>query len=116
MPAGSLTEWTFTFTTTAPGGTTPYPIPGSTWEYVVRSTATDTGSPLIDITTTPNSQGSLTVTSTATLSQVLLALAPAATVNLAPGTYYQTLWMDPGTSTAFTWLTGNLFIDGNPQP
>lgn len=116
MPAGSLQQWNTTFTTTAPGGTTPYSISASTWEYVVRSTATDTGSPLIDITTSVNSQGLLTVTATATLSQVLLTMNPAATATLTPGTYWHALWQNPGTSAAVTWWTGNLLIEGNPQP
>jgi hypothetical protein len=116
LPAGSLTEYTFTFTTTAPGGHTPFGITGATWEYVVRSSATDVSTPLIDVTTTLNSQGQLIVTSTATLSQVLLTLLPAATADLTPGTYYQTLWQDPGTTSAYCWLTGLFLVDGNPQP
>jgi len=116
MPAGSLEEYTFTFTVPGPFSTTPYPISGATWEYVVRDTPTDVGGPLIQLTTAPSSQGLLTVTATAVLSQVLLVLNPAATVNLPPATYYQTLWMNPSTSVAFSWLTGLLQIDGNPQP
>ncbi|HTQ88662.1 MAG TPA: hypothetical protein VMK84_04135 [Streptosporangiaceae bacterium] len=116
MPAGSLGEWVFGFTTTAPGGTTPYTITGATWEYVARTSATDVSTPLIDITTTATIQGVLTVTATATLSQVQLTLSPVATATLTPGTYYHAFWMNPGTTGAFCWLSGQLFIDGNPQP
>lgn len=116
MPAGSLQQWLFTFTTNAPGGTTPYPISGATWEYVARTTATGGGSPLISVTTTANSQGVLVVTSSATLSQVLLEIYPPATSAL-DGTYYHSLWMNPGnSSSAFTWFTGSLLVEGNPQP
>jgi hypothetical protein len=117
MPQGSLQEWLFTFTTGAPGGTTPWPISGATWEYVVRTSATDlTSPPLIEITTALTSAGQLTVTASATTSSVLLTIAPAATVNLAPGSYAQALWENPGTSTAFCVFDGLLLIDGAPQP
>lgn len=116
MPAGSLEEYTFTFTVPGPLATTPYPISGATWEYVVRDTPTELGAPVIELTTAPSLAGILTVTATASLSQVLLTLNPAATVSLAPGSYYQALWMNPGTDAAFAWLTGLLQIDGNPQP
>jgi len=119
MPAGSLQEWAFTFTIAAPfyGPSTPYPITGATWEYVVRANATDVGTPLIDITTTPTSAGLITVTSTGSLSQVLLAIYPPATATLTPGSFYHALWMWPGNSTsAFTWVTGQLVVQGNPQP
>jgi hypothetical protein len=117
MPAGTLTEWLFTFTQPATG--LPYPFPvGATWEYVARLTATDlTVPPLIDVTTTVGSQGQLVVTSTAAVSSVQLNLAPAATVNLTPGEYAHALWMQPGNGvSAFTWWTGSLTIVGNAQP
>lgn len=117
MPAGSLQEWLFTFTTAAPGGTTPWPISGATWEYVARTSATDlTIPPLIEITTTLTSAGQLTVTASSAVSSVLLAMAPAATASLTPGTYYHALWENPGTSTAFCVFDGLLLIDGAPQP
>ena len=117
MPAGSLQEWEIGFTTSGSSGPVgPYPISGHTWEYVVRTSPADNGTPLIDITTSGNSQGILIVTASTTLSQVLITLYPAATQGLAAGQYFHTLWQDPGTSAAYTWFTGNLVIDGNPQP
>jgi hypothetical protein len=111
MPAGSYGAWEFAFAT----GVQPYPISGATWEYVVRVSQTDlTIPPLIEITTTVSAAGLITVTD-ATAS-LLLEIYAAATVNLPPGTYYQSLWMDPGDSNAFTWVTGTLVIQGNPQP
>ena len=116
MPQGSLEEYTFTFLQPGPFSTIPYPISGATWQYVVRPAPTDESAPLIDITTASTSEGQITVTSTATLSQVLLTILPAATQPLAPGTYYHTLWMNPDTNAAYAWLTGLLQIEGNPQP
>lgn len=118
MPAGSLEQWTFTFTTidATTGQSVPYPIIGATWEYVARVSAADTGTPLVSVTATPNAQGNIVVTSTATLSQIQLTLNPAATASLAPQEYWHTLWMQPGTASAYTWVTGNLIIVGNPQP
>jgi hypothetical protein len=117
MPAGSLQQWLFGMTTTAPGGTTPYPISGSTWEYVCRTSATDlTVPPLIEITTTVSAAGILQVTSTSTTSSVLLEMYPAATAAVTPGTYFHALYQNPGTNTAFAWMTGPLIVEGNPQP
>lgn len=115
MPAGSLQQWQFTFTTPAPGSTPPYPISGATFEYVVRTSQSDLGTPVIDITATPSSFGLIVVTSTAALSQVLLDIYPAATASLS-GTYFHALWMNPGGSSALTWFTGLFLVDGNPQP
>jgi len=75
MPQGTLQQWTFTFTEPGPAGV-PYPISGATWEYVVRANAADTGVPLISITTALTSAGQITVTATASLSQVLLDIPP----------------------------------------
>lgn len=117
MPAGSLQQWLFTFTyINASGLQVPYPISGATWEYVARTSPTDTGPPLIDLTTTVSANGVLVVTATATVSTVLLDIYPPATVNLV-GEYWHSLWMNPGNSTsAFTWFTGPLLVQGNPQP
>jgi hypothetical protein len=115
LAAGSSMNATFTFTTGAPGGTTPYSIT-SNWEYVVRATPTSTGSPLFSVTTTPSASGVITVTDTSSVSQIVLALYPAATASLAPGGFAQALWMDPGLTTAFCWANGSLMITGAPQP
>jgi hypothetical protein len=112
MGYGSLQEWLFTFTYPSTGAL--YNISTASFEYVVRATSTSTGSSLISVTATPNSQGVLTVT-TAT-STVLLTLYPAATQSLAAGNYAHSLWMNPGTASAYTWLSGSLLLQGNPQP
>jgi hypothetical protein len=46
---------------------------------------------------------------------VLLTLYPAATAKLS-GTYRHTLWSDPGTPGAFSWLTGSLVASPTPSP
>lgn len=112
MGYGSLQEYLFTFTYASTGAL--FPITGMTWEYVVRDTGTSGGSPLISVTTSANSQGVLTVTTSA--STVQLALYPAATQSLAGGQYAHSLWMNPGLATAYTWLSGALILQGNPQP
>lgn len=120
IAAGSIQQYNFTFTDIDPttGRQVPFSISGATgWEYVVRATPTDLSAPpLISITTASTAAGQLVVTSSATLSQVTLTMLPAATVNLAPGTYAHSLWMSPSTTSAWTWVTGQLIIDGNPQP
>ena len=117
MPAGSLQEWLFTFTTGAPGGLTPWSISGATWEYVARTSATDlTVPPLIKITATPGSAGLLTVTSTSAVSSVQLTMYPAATVSLTPGVFYHALWENSGTTSQLCIFDGLLLIDGAPQP
>jgi len=107
---GSAAQYTFTFTAT---GGAPYPMTGTTWEYIVRNSG---GTQEILLTTTPNSEGSLTVSSTSSLSQVTLVLNPAATSGLAPGVYNHAIWMDPGTANAYCWLTGTLTVSTVPQP
>ena len=117
MAAGSAQQWTFTLTTQTPGGYTPYPIPAlSTWEYVVRATPTDTGTPIFSITTTPGLYGLITVTQTAVLAQVGLSVDATATAALQPGTYYHCMWMNPNTTGALAVFDGSLLIDGAPPP
>lgn len=102
----------FTFGLAALDGT-PYPVDSATWEYVVRSEA---GTEVIDITTTPTSEGKIVVTTADDFSDVTLTLNPAATVDLDPGTYEQALWMNPGTVNAYVWAAGSLQLNFVPQP
>ena len=117
MPAGSLQQWTFTLTSPQTGGTViPYPISGATWEYVARISATDTSAPpLIEVTTTATTAGVITVTATGSLSQVFLAVYPAATSALS-GSYAHSLWMNPGTPSALAVAGGILQVIPAPQP
>ena len=118
MPLGSLQQWLFTFTTVNQqnGQSAPYPITGATWEYVARATADGSGTAVIDVTTTPNSQGALTVTANGSVSTVQLNLYPAATSGLAVQTYQHALWQNPGSGSAVTWFSGPLIISGAAQP
>ena len=118
MPQGSLQQWLFQFTTVnaITGQSAPYPIAGSSWEYVVRATPSAAGTALISFGTAATSQGVLVVTATAALSTVQLNMYPAATQGLAPDTYSAALWMNPSSGSAITWATGPLVVAGNPQP
>ena len=119
MPAGSLQQWNLTLTIPEPASSPPFPVAGATWEYVVRSSATDLGTPLVKVTTTVSAAGLITVTSTASVSQLLLAIYPAATATLAPGTYFHAMWMNPALSSALPLFGGSgslLLIEGTPQP
>ncbi len=112
MPEGSLQEWTFTLTSL----TDPYPISGASWEYVARPSPADkTVPPLIDITTTSDAAGLITVVATEDLSQVFLTICPAATAALS-GSYSHALWMNPGTETALAVDEGSLLVVASPQP
>lgn len=110
IPQGSAEQYALTLTTTAGA---PYPVGGTTWEYVVRPAAGN-GSPLFSLTLTPTANGSLAV-NTGT-SVVTLTLNPAATAGLGIGPYQHALWMNPGTTTAYLWLTGILQVNSVPQP
>ena len=114
MPAGSLEQWTFTFTYPTTGQ--PFPITGATWEYVVRTSASATGSPLIQIGTTATANGLIAVTAAPSLSQVLLDIYPAATSSLTATTYYHALWMNPGALSALCIFSGALIVTAAPQP
>lgn len=118
MAAGSEVSQGFQFTAPYNLYDAPYPISPAEWEYVVRVSATDTSpSPLIKVTTTANTQGVLTVQTASSL--VYLTLFPAATASLTPGNYWHSLWEYPGTPPdgyPYTWWTGLLIIEGNPQP
>ena len=112
LPAGSYQAWNFSLTIA--GTLLPFPLAATSWEYVVRTTQTDTGAPLIRITTAPSASGLITVT--ASTGTVLLEIYAAATAALAPGTYYHTLWMNQGLTDAVAWVTGPFIVTGNPQP
>ena len=118
MPLGSLQQWLFTFTTvnSITGQSVPYPIAGASWEYVVRATPASGGTALLSFGTAATSQGVLVVTATPSVSSVQVNLYPAATQGLAPATLAHALWQNPSSGSAFTWWTGPLIVQGNPQP
>ena len=90
----------------------PYPIDGLAWEYVIRS---PDGRTDIPITTTPSDAGQLTVT-TSGQSLVQLTISPDATNGIPAGCYSHALWSNPGTPTAFLWVTGSLVVQAVAQP
>lgn len=117
MPAGSEQTWAaqFTYITTT-GQQAPWPSFPTSWEYVVRVSATDTGTPLVKLTTTAGADGVIVVTTTSSVSQVSVYLYPAATATLTPQQYSHALWSSPGTTSAVCWLSGSLLVEGAPQP
>ena len=113
MAAGSLQQWTITLTSVLDGIVLPYPVDGATWEYV--ASASVSGPQLFTVTTAASAAGLITVTATDVLSQVLLEIYPAATVNLS-GTYVHALWLNPGTTSALAVAEGPLQVATSPQP
>lgn len=111
-PAGS--QWAQAFQLVNDDGT-PVNVSGWTWEFVIRPAVTDTASPaLVQVTTTVNAQGYITVnTATAT---VMVVLNPAATALLQKGARPYALWSNPGTTTAVAWVEGmfNSQLIANP--
>lgn len=88
---------------------------GATFEYVVRLDPSDTSVvPLMKLTATPTSAGSLSV-NTGT-STVTVTVNPAGTLTFPPGLYAHALWMNPGTATAQVWLRGQFITQGVTQP
>lgn len=80
-------------------------ITGLTWEFVIRSSITDTATtPLVKVTTTVSSQGQITVNTAAGTVQVVLT--SAATSPLGKSALPYALWSNPGTTSATTWCTG----------
>lgn len=116
MPAGSVQELACTFIDNGPAVVTPWPITGFTWEYVVRESAAPGAALVFEITTTVSVSGLITITDTASVSQALLSVYPAATSSLTPGTYFHALWSNPGLDSAYSWFSGALLVNGNPQP
>lgn len=99
---GSVNGATFTFQNDDGSA---YNITGATWEYVIRIDQYDRSAvPLVSITTTSSAEGVLVPNTTN--STLALTLFPAATSSLKAGTYFHTLWMNPGTTSALAWVTG----------
>jgi hypothetical protein len=111
IPAGSALDTAFTLTNS---DGTAYNVSGLTWEYVVHADPAD-ANPVISVTTTPNSQGSLTVT-TSPATQVALNLLHVATATLAPAVYRHALWSNPGQPDALCWIQGTLTVASVAQP
>lgn len=84
---------------------TPMNIVGKTFEFVIRGAVTDTGNPLVSVSSAgPTSMGSIIVNTGS--SSVFVSLAPAATTLLGQGARPYALWMDPGLTTATDLVIG----------
>lgn len=96
-PAGSQWAQTFRMPDTD--------ITGLTWQFTIRTHATDTGQPaLVEVTTTVGAQGWITVDTVARTVQVVLAAA--ATAALGKGARPYVLWANPGTGQDTAWVEG----------
>lgn len=113
IPTGSLYSASFVLTN-ADGSL--YNISAATFEYVVRIDPGDTSTtPLVKLTTTPGTEGVLTV-NTGT-STVTITLNPAATMTLPTRSLYaHALWMNPATLTAVPWFSGQFIVTPVAQP
>jgi hypothetical protein len=97
-PVGSQWQQQFDFPTTN--------ISTYTWEFVLRTSAQQTGTPAAKVTSSgQTSAGYITVNATA--GTVLVVLSSTATGTLTPGTTYAlALWADPGLSDPTVWVDG----------
>jgi hypothetical protein len=102
--AAAGSGWSQAFTMRGDDGR-PLDLTGLTWELVIRPSVTDTATPaLVQVSTTPSTQGYITVDpATAT---VLAVLAPAATALLGKDARPYALWSNPHTTTAQCWVQG----------
>lgn len=102
--AAAGSQWAQAFQLVNDDGT-PVNVTGWTWEFVIRPNVNDAASPAqVQVTTTVNAQGYITVdTVTAT---VMVVLNPAATTLLGKSAKPYTLWSNPGTTTALAWVDG----------
>lgn len=122
LPWGSNTTWQIQLWTGA-DGTDPFPLAAHTFEYVVKVNPTDTV-PVIRLrsdqpgTPTPAGGGTITTSSTPTLTTVTLAMYPPASQALVPpGTWYHALWMDYADAVNATNLFwGQWMLDPAIQP
>ena len=102
--AAAGSQWSQVFQMQNDDGT-PVDLAGLTWEFVIRPTVSDTASPaLVQVTTTVNAQGYITVNTVT--GTVTVVLNPAATSLLGKGARPYTLWSQPGTNTAVAWVDG----------
>lgn len=97
-------QWVQTFTLLDGEGTR-MDLTGLVWGFVIRPGVTDiTAPPLVEVTTTPGAQGSISVDLTA--ATVTVTLTPAATTLLGKGARPHALWSQPGTAAATCWVAG----------
>lgn len=107
-------QWSHTFTITNSDGSLAA-ITGKTFEFAVRNSAYDTGSPAVSVSSTaPTANGSITIN--ATTSQVQVILTPTATGLLKTGGGPYALWMDPGQTDAFATFTGQFICNVVANP
>lgn len=107
LSAAQGSQWTSPFVLQNMDGT-PLNITGKTFEFAIRRTVTDTGTPLVLVSSdTTTASGTITVdVPTAT---VTVLLTPAATGSLVHGGGDYALWMNPGLTDATAMSVGVFF-------
>lgn len=124
LPVGS--KWAWTLSMYQSDGVTPFVIAGHTFEYVIRSSPADTGTPLVRLRSDvpgspiPSGGGLLAVVSTSVQAAVQLTLYPPGTSSAVfltvPGTYYHALWMDYASpQNAMNLFWGQFMLDAAAQ-
>lgn len=99
-------QWNETFFITNADGT-PTNITNKTFEFAIRRAVTDTGTPTLSVTSVPNANGQITVTTSN--SSVQVTLTPAGTASLLHGGGVYALWMDPGLPDATAMVVGTFY-------
>lgn len=80
-------------------------LTGLTWEFTIRRSVTDAGTPLVAVTVTPGAQGSITVDLPS--STLVVSLTPAATALLGKSACAHGLWSNPtDAATKKIWVLG----------
>lgn len=107
--------WSYTYTITNADGVTPANLTGKTFEFAIRRSVYDTGTPLVSVNTASStSLGTITVNTTTAAVQVMLT--PAATLILKNGGGPYALWMDPNLSDATTVVVGQFYCNPVTNP
>ncbi len=99
-------QWSYTYGLQNSDGT-PMNIVGKTFEFVVRRSITDTGSPLVRVDQTPTASGQLIVDTQVSSVQVVITATTTAAMRHGGGVY--SLWMNPGQSDAVALAVGTFY-------
>lgn len=113
--ATSGSQWVTSFTLTNDDGSR-MDITNKTFEFVVRSSVTDTSpTPLAKVTGAGATvQGYITIS--AATSSVQVVLSPTATASIPPMGPWYALWMDPGLADATTVVHGPFYCQATAAP
>lgn len=106
--------WSYTYTITNADGT-PANITTKTFEFAIRRSVYDTGTPLVSVNSSSSTSLGTIVVNTATAA-VQVNLTPAATLAIKNGGGPYTLWMDPNLSDATAVVVGQFYCNPVTNP